>query len=446
MSISNILETSKRSLLNHQSAINTTANNIANVYTEGYTRRTVDLSKLSLGFGQMREDAVSRVKNRFLDNQIWYENQALGKESMNEMLMTQVETIFGEPSDAGLANMLSEFWDAWANLANTPESESSRSLVRDKGILLSNTFNRLDHNMKNLQRQSGIEIQQKVKDINQLIDQLGTVNKQIDAHRSDDLLDQRDVLLGELSEKVDISITENESGTVEVVAGGHILVSEDFTNRLKINTTQDKDGLFYIEIKTIKGDKSVDAKSGQIGGLLEFHNDRVSSYMSSLDEAAVAISKEVNNIHTQGFNLNGVTGMNFFNDKVTGAGDFGLTAEILSDSTLIASSSDSDSQGNSNIAQAISDLQFGVLIKGKSVMDHYNSIIADVGNKVQEARFINDNQEKIIQQLQIQRASVTGVSLDEEMTQLIQFEQAYEAAARMITTLDEMVQTVLAIK
>ena len=79
-------------------------------------------------------------------------------------------------------------------------------------------------------------------------------------------------------------------------------------------------------------------------------------------------------------------------------------------------------------------------------MDHYNSIIADVGNKVQEARFINDNQEKIIQQLQIQRASVTGVSLDEEMTQLIQFEQAYEAAARMITTLDEMVQTVLAIK
>jgi len=446
MSISNILETSKRSLLNHQSAINTTANNIANVYTEGYTRRTVDLSKLSLGFGQMREDAVSRVKNRFLDNQIWYENQALGKESMNEMLMTQVETIFGEPSDAGLANMLSEFWDAWANLANTPESESSRSLVRDKGILLSNTFNRLDHNMKNLQRQSGIEIQQKVKEINQLIDQLGTVNKQIDAHRSDDLLDQRDVLLGELSEKVDISITENESGTVEVVAGGHILVSEDFTNRLKINTTQDKDGLFYIEIKTIEGDKSVDAKSGQLGGLLEFHNDRVSSYMSSLDEAAVAISKEVNNIHTQGFNLNGVTEMNFFNDKVTGAGDFGLTAEILSDSTLIASSSDSDSQGNSNIAQAISDLQFGVLIKGKSVMDHYNSIIADVGNKVQEARFINDNQEKIIQQLQIQRASVTGVSLDEEMTQLIQFEQAYEAAARMITTLDEMVQTVLAIK
>ncbi|MBH50268.1 MAG: flagellar hook-associated protein FlgK [Candidatus Marinimicrobia bacterium] len=446
MSISNILEISKRSLLNHQSAINTTANNIANVYTEGYTRRTVDLSKLSLGFGQMNESAVSRMKNRFLDNQIWYENQALGKESMNEMLMTQVETIFGEPSDAGLSNIMTEFWNAWSNLANTPESESARSLVRDKGILLSNTFNRLDRNLKNLQRQSGIDIQQKVNEVNQLIVQLGTVNKQIDSHRSDDLLDQRDVLLSELSQKVDISVTENESGTVEVIAGGHILVSEDYTNQLKGNTRQDKDGLFHIEIRTIEGDKSVDAKSGQLGGMLEFHNVHISRFMSSINEAAIALSKEVNHIHSNGFNLTGLTEMNFFNENVTGARDFGITAEILSDSTLIATSSDPDSQGDSVIAQAISDLQFSKLIKGKSVMDHYNSIIADVGNKVQEARFIHNNQEKIVQQLQIQKASVTGVSLDEEMTQLIQFEQAYEAAARMISTLDEMVQTVLSIK
>ena len=83
MSISNIFETSKRSLLTHQSAINTTAKNIANVYTDGYTRRKFDISKISLGFGNMTEDSVSRVKNRFLDNQIWYEKQALGKESMS---------------------------------------------------------------------------------------------------------------------------------------------------------------------------------------------------------------------------------------------------------------------------------------------------------------------------------------------------------------------------
>ena len=141
----------------------------------------------------------------------------------------------------------------------------------------------------------------------------------------------------------------------------------------------------------------------------------------------------------------GISGLNFFNDNITGAGDFSLTAEILSDSSLIATSSDPDAQGDSNVAQAISDLQYGELINGKPILDYYNSIIADVGNRVQEAKFIHQNQDKIVQQLQIQRASVTGVSLDEEMTQLIQYEQAYEAAARMITTVDELMQTILSL-
>ena len=445
MSISNIFETSKRSLLTHQSAINTTAKNIANVYTDGYTRRKFDISKISLGFGNMTEDSVSRVKNRFLDNQIWYEKQALGKESMSEMLMKQVETVFGEPGDAGLASIMTEFWNAWSNLANTPESDSAHSLVRDKGTLLSNTFNRLDRNLKNLQKQTGIEIQQKVKEINQLVTQLGTVNKQIDTHRSDDLLDQRDILLSQLSGKIDLQVTENDSGTVEVIAGGHILISEDFTNHLKIITTQNKDGLFHSEIKTIQGDKTIDVSSGELGGLLGFHNDHISSYMTSIDAAAVALSKKVNKVHAQGFNLTGLSGLNFFNDNITGAGDFSLTAEILSDSSLIATSSDPDAQGDSNVAQAISDLQYGELINGKPILDYYNSIIADVGNRVQEAKFIHQNQDKIVQQLQIQRASVAGVSLDEEMTQLIQYEQAYEAAARMITTVDELMQTILSL-
>lgn len=445
MSISSIFETSKRSLLIHQSAINTTANNIANVYTEGYTRRKVDLSKLSLGFGNLSENSVSRLKNQFLDNQLWYENQALGKENMSEMLLNQVEAVFGEPEDSGLANIMTEFWNSWSNLSNNPESDSARSLVRDKGILLSNTFNRLDQNLKNLQRQSGVEIQQKVNEINQLVSQLGTVNKQIDIHGSNDLLDQRDVLLIELSGKLDMQVSENDSGTVEVLAGGHILVSENFTNELKINMTQDKNGLFHVDIKTIQGDQSVEVMSGELGGLLEFHNIHVSSYMSSMDESAVAIANAVNKVHVQGYNLSGLSGLNFFKDTVSGAGDIALTAEILSDSTLIASSTDAESQGNNNAAQKITELQYDELINGKSLIDNYNSLIADMGNRVQEAKFIRQNQEKIVEQLHIQKSSLTGVSLDEEMTQLIQYEQAFEAAARMVSTVDELMQTILSI-
>ena len=445
MSISNIFETSKRSLLNHQSAINTTAKNVANVYTDGYTRRTFDLSSLSLGFGSMSEDSISRVKNQFLDNQIWYENQALGKESMSEMLLKQVETAFGEPEDSGLANIMTEFWNSWSSLANNPESDSARSLVRDKGVLLSNTFNRLDKNLKNLQKQTGIEIQQKVNEINQLVTQLGTINKHIDTHRSDDLIDQRDVLLSELASKIDIQVTENPSGTIEVLAGGHILISENYTNQLKTHMTQDSNGLFHSNIKTIQGNKNIDVISGELGGLLEFHNIHVSSYINSINESAVSLANEVNKVHVKGFNLTGLSGLNFFKDTISGAGDFSLSAEILSDSSLIATSSEPDVSGDSTSAQAIVELQYDEIINGKSVLDNYNTLIGDVGNRVQEATFVRQNQEKIVQQLQIQKSSITGVSLDEEMTQLIQFEQAYGAAAKMISTVDELMQTILSL-
>ena len=443
MSILRIFETSKRSLLNHQSAINTTANNVANVYTEGYSRRQIDLSKLSLGFGNMSDESVTRVKTQFLDNQIWFENQAFGKQSMNEMLLNQVETVFGEPGDSGLSSILTEFWNSWSNLSNNPESDSARALVRDKGVMLCNTFNRLDNNLKNLQIQSGQEIQQKVNEVNLLINQLGSLNKQIDMHRSSDLYDQRDLLLTELSEKIDINVSENDSGTVEVLSGGYIIISEDFTNQLKVNTTQGNDGSFHTEIKTVQGDNSINISSGELGGLLEFYNTHISSYIKSMDELATTITKEVNKTHSKGFNLSGLTDINFFNSSVTGSGDMAVSKEILSDVSLISTSRESNTEGDGNIAQSISDLQFDSIIKNKTVIDNYNSIISDVGSKVQESKFIRQNQQKIVEQLNINKASMTGVSLDEEMTQLIQYEQAYEAAAKMISTVDELMQTIL---
>jgi len=223
------------------------------------------------------------------------------------------------------------------------------------------------------------------------------------------------------------------------------LISENYTNQLKTHMTQDNNGLFHSNIKTIQGNKSIEVISGELGGLMEFHNIHVSSYINSINESAVSLANEVNKVHVQGFNLTGLSGLNFFKDTISGAGDFSLSSEILSDSTLIATSLESDVSGNSTTAQAIAELQYDEIINGRSVLDNYNSLIADVGNRVQEATFIRQNQEKIVQQLQIQKASVTGVSLDEEMTQLIQFEQAYGAAAKMISTVDELMQTILSL-
>ncbi len=443
MSISRIYEATRRSLLTQQSAINITSRNIANANTEGYTRRRIDLSRLSLGFDGMDGRDTMRIRNQFVENQLWYEKQELGKHSMNEMLFQQVEGIFGEPSDSGLSNMMNEFWNSWTNLANNPESNSARSLVKDKGVLLSNTFNRLNKNLKNIQQQVGDEIQQKVNEINGLVSQLETINKHISSNGSDDLEDQRDVLIQQLSLKIDIKVNESSNGTVTIAGGGSILLSSGYSNQLRAETSQTSNGGFNIKIKMINGNKDADIISGELGGLLEVHNEHLDGYIDKLNTIAISLKDAVNNVHSSGFNLDGVTGINFFSDNISGAGDFAVSDEIISDSTLIASSNVVGTPGDGSIAQLIADLQNENITDGSTLSDFYNSIVTELGSKTLEAKFIRENQEKIVEQLSNQKAAVSGVSLDEEMTNLIQYEQAYQAAARMISTVDDLMETVL---
>ena len=138
-----------------------------------------------------------------------------------------------------------------------------------------------------------------------------------------------------------------------------------------------------------------------------------------------------------------MTGMNFFANNISGADDFRVSEEIFRDPSLIATSSTIDAVGDGSIAQAISDIQFESCVQDNTISDFYNGLISNIGNRVQEAQFMRRSQEMVVQNLENQRDSISGVSLDEEMTKLIEYEQAYQAAARMIATVDEMVQTVL---
>lgn len=443
MSISRIYEATKRSLLTQQAAINTTARNIANVNTPGYTRRRIDMSRLTLGFSGMDGASAMRIQNRFVESQLWYEKQELGKQSMNEMLLQQVEGTFGEPSDSGLSNIMSEYWNSWSNLASNPESISARTLVKDKGVLLANTFNRLDKNLKNLQQQVGQEIQQKVSEINNIVHQVEMINEQIGAHGSNDLLDQRDLLIHQLASKIDIQVNESSNGSLAIASGGHILISGGYANQLRVDKTQLSNGVFNIDIKMVNGDNSVNISSGELGGLLEVHNDHVAGYIEKLNTMAISLKDAVNNVQASGYNLSGITGVNFFKDNISGAGDFAVADEILNDPSLIASSAGADTPGDGSIAQMVTDLQNSNIVEGSTLSDFYNTLITGIGNQVQEAKFIKDNQERIVEQLSNQQAAVSGVSLDEEMTNLIQYEQAYQAAARMVTTVDELMESVL---
>jgi len=442
MSISRIFDISRRALQTTRWSIDTTANNIANINTDGYTRRRADLSGIAFGLNGMNSANMVRVRQRFVEGQLSSENQNLAKYKSDEMIMTQIEGILGEPLESSLSNVLSEFWNSWNDLANEPESQPVRSLVRDKGVLLSNTFNRLHKDLRNLQGQVNNDIQNKVTQVNQLVSQIHSINEQVGANMSGDLLDQRNVLVSDLSTLINIDTRESDSGEMTISTGGQILVSGNYKNELVAETTSEN-GLLNIKISLGESNHQANITSGDLGSLLEIHGNQIPDIIKKLNILAVSTAKQVNQVHSSGFNLNGMSGINFFADNISGADDFKVSEEIFRDPSLIATSSEVDSTGDGSIAQAISDIKFESCVQDNTISDFYNTLISHIGNRVQEAQFMRRSQEMVVQNLENQRDSISGVSLDEEMTKLVEYEQAYQAAARLITTVDEMVQTVL---
>lgn len=445
MPISNIINVARRALTAHQSAVDTIAKNIANVNTDGYKRRRVDLSALNsngLRDAGFTKDNMARIRQRFIENQLGYENQNLGKYKMDKMIMTQIENIFGEPNDSGLINVMSEFWNSWNDLANDPESQYARTIVHDKGVVLANTFNRIHSDLINLNQQICNDIREKVTQVNQIINQIKSINQQINANYSDDLMDQRDLLVTELTNLMNIDTRESANGEITVSINGQIIVSNDYVNELAVNTSLEN-GISITNIYLSEGMRPININSGEVGSLIEINNRQIPDYVDKLDTLARSIADQVNTIHYKGYNLDGTTEINFFSDNISGARDFKVSDDVYNDPSIIASGVSVDKPGDGSIAQDIFDIQFYQFVQGSTVFDFHNSTVSQIGSKVQESEFLSRSAEMMVQNLQNQRDSVSGVSLDEEITNLIKHEQAYQAAARMVSTVDEMMRTVL---
>lgn len=442
MSISKIFDISKRSLLSHQTAIDTTSKNITNVNNEGYKKRRIDLSNLALGFNTVSGDGITRIRQRFAESQLWKEHQNLSKYQTDEMLMTNVEDIYGEPEGSGLANVMSEFWNAWNDLANDPESQSYRTVVRSRGILLARTFNRIHQSFKTLQQDVSNDIQEKVLQINQYISQIAKINNQIGIRASNDLLDERDVLITNLSRLLNIEIRENQDKNVTISTGGQILVTGTTVNSIAVST-ESVEGNLSTRLFIEGSDRQLDITTGELGSLVSMQNTYIPDQIEKINLLAKTVTERVNALHQSGYNLDGTTGINFFKSGVTQADEMEISTEIDSDPTLIATASVPGEPGDGSIAQALFDLQSDTVINQQSFSNFYNMVVSQVGNDVKEASFLKSSEEKLVQSLQNQRDSVTGVSLDEEMTKLVEYERAYQAAARMIASADEMIQTIL---
>ena len=555
-----VLSIGSKALLVQQKGIYVTGNNIANINTPGYTRQRlnmsndfpVDSSIGPVGTGVRAVD-VERIYQRFLGVQINNETQSLGKWEANKDMLERVEMILDESNGYGLSQVMSEFFNAWQDLTNNPSGAVERSVLVAKSETLAATFSKNYQDLQTVQQDIDTMISGAVEDINLLSEKIVSLNQKIiqvesGGDAANDYRDQRDVLLNELSELIDIDSFENANGGVTVSVGsGQPLV--EGTNVYRLSTQVNAFGnqnLVWMDAANNTVDITGAISGGKIKGWLNARDLDIRNYLNRLDTLAQRLMEEVNTLHASGYGLDGSTGNDFFTGAATasgvldsaltitgeegGAGNINITlvsggtagsetlttdpvtgdiriaiedgvstqaqiaaalqahsaiasavaaspatvwnlgsgtntvrlaggssaanmqvnpAIVLDDQLIAAAESfntiPGDKPGDNGNAISIANLKTALTLKGNTATfgAYYESFIGDVGNAVQQADSYYSHQDLMVSQLENYRESVSGVSIDEEMVNLVKFQNAYQAAAKLITTADEMMQTVL---
>ncbi len=462
------IEIGRSALRAQQIGISVAGDNIANVNTPGFSRRQAKLvtSEPAAGLGTgVKVADVSRTRDQILDAQIRYQNGQFSRLDTMQKAFSTIEGIFSElagssageagavfsqSSGVGLSGSLSRFFNAFQDLANNPESGSARAVIREEGQLLARTFNRLDDQLKTLRTDLESEFQRQVDQANTLLNEVATLNARIPSERfagggsTAALEDRRDYLVEQLSNIVDVSAREQEDGTLTVSQSGRILVDHTAVNSL--GRRVEVEGEAAVSKLTLSATgEPLALNSGSLKGLEEVRDTRILEYLGTLDTLASTVVSQTNTVHSAGFGLNGVSGTNFFDAAGTTARNIQVNAAVLDNTDLIAASADGTKGNNANALQ-ISDLRLSHIFSDgtKTMEEFYSDLVGQVGAQAKETYSSLESQRVISEQLSNRRENVRGVSVNEEAANLILFQRAYQAAARIISMVDEMFQSVLA--
>jgi len=463
--ISAMMDTGKRSLMNSQTALQTVGHNIANKSTEGFSRQRVELltnqpigeGQLQIGMGA-RAGVVTRVNNPWLEKQIQKEGTNMGYQDSRTNALGRVEQIYNEQANKGLNQYMTDFFNSFRELSNNPESLASRTMVRESAAALTKDFQRVVGQLKDVQEDIDGQIKTTVDEINQISKEIASLNEKIQMVEiqntpANDERDRRDLLLKKLGEKIDITWAEGKDGMVTVTAGRTaILVSGSGASELKAQETDDRNRVeVFFNGTGAQANITKQITGGRIGGALDVRDNIIEDLLHHVDNMAYTLAKEVNSAHIEGFDKSGRPGVLFFEmpESVKGAaGNISLNKTIFNDVSRIAAGAQPGASGDNTVANVISSLQYRqVMDDGKATLDdYYNTQVGQVGAVAQRAVKAQESQKNVLSQLSNIRESISGVSLDEETTKMIEFQKTYDASARLIKTADEMFDTVLNLK
>lgn len=480
------LNTVVTGLQNHQLALSTTGHNLTNASTPGYSRQRVNLvasnaqtiytngGPAQLGMG-VTSQSIIRIRDTFIDRQYWKENSLLGTNQTVQTYLNRIEDVFGEPKENGLETILNNFWDSLQTVSTDASNHSTRAVAIQTGVSLCTTIQQEVSQLKNLISDINLIVKLRVNSINQITEELLSLNKQIAAieagkiDHANDLRDRRDYLVDQLSYMIDLQVTEDDNGAYLIYGGGVSLVTA--TSRQELATQSHMDGEYgYEVVEIVKAGTSdkLTFKNGEVAALLDVRDSDwgVKKYLDDLANMAKFLLQEFNDVHKAGVDLNGDAGDNFFGkagvdytdpadpDYPATKGDWlanlFVSDELTDPSTgtwkLAARESGEgigDGKNAVNLSICLKDTATSATLGYMSLDTYYHTQMGALGTRAENAEHMAENQQAIIDQLLELRESVCGVNEEEELTDMIRFQKAYNAAARILTAMDEMLDKLI---
>jgi len=465
-----IFQTGLRSLRAHQQALDTTAHNIANANTLGYARQRAEMrTHRPMAMPAMNNNGqagqmgtgihiteITQIRDYFLDQQVRHELSRKGTWDGEAEKLTRIETFLNEPSGEGLAATFSQFFKELEALSQYPESTATRQSVIENGRMLADTFNQVYNQLGTYREDLNDSVEARVLEINTLGERLADLNAQIVRAKGygdnpNDLMDQRQLITEELAELVNIRVKEDNYGSWNISIGGFHLVKGDSVHEIEAYEGEENDGLFSLRWE--HNGHPVTLQSGKVEALIRGRDEYTGNFQERLNNIADTLREEFNALHREGHGLDGSTGNDFFLGE--GAGVISVNPHIVENRSAFAAAiieEDGDvdpdlvPEGNAdNIFRMLELCDERIMENGTATMeDFYRSFTTEIGVLGQKADRMGHNQENLVSNIKKKREEVSGVSLDEEMANMIRFQHGYNAASRLISRMDEMMDSLIA--
>ncbi|MFP4457658.1 MAG: flagellar hook-associated protein FlgK [Clostridia bacterium] len=489
MSMFNSLNIAKSGLFASQKAIELTGHNIANANTEGYTRQRLEMSsKPSLSFqgsspgGGVSLDDITQVRDKYIDVQLRKENSVAKELEYKASGFEFIEGIIAEPTDYGINAAMSDLFNSMEELSYNAEDLTLREIVVQNAVKLTDTFKSVSNGLVDYQRDLNSDLTMVVEEINSIGEQIQNYNQTIRDYenrgkQANDLRDKRNLLVDQLSDIVPVDAKEDSDGRFSVKVGGVYLVDQYKFNPMEVKlgesdnpyTSQPDNEVFWSD-----SEKEVSVRSGRLKGLLDLRdgntedNQGVAYYIQKLDNLAQAITEKFNEEHVKGYTLptdgsESQDGIEFFKSydsdstKEVTARNMSVSDALISTGFNIAASDskitgDMNWGNNGNLVELVKlrdkdslsiDDRDGNEIQIGNLEQYLRSTVSDLAITTDYYNNRSESQKTLTDHIENQKMSISEVSTDEEMMNLVQYQHSYSAAAKLVTVVDEMLMTLI---